>query len=91
MAMIKIWSHRSALAAHLKIVMESPDSTFSPTTKEIATSLRKFLLNKNVMALMALNLDIQVLFKMASTTFQLRHASVIGKIISFKNQKFLKC
>ena len=51
-----------------KIILNNP-SDFG-TAQVSARKLRKFLLNKNVVAMIAFNLDIQELFKLASLEFQ---------------------
>ena len=76
--MLKIINHWKALVEHVASIIASAVRTFSKKTIEDAKKIQNFLLDKNAMAIVNFNLDIQFLFSKDSKEFQKRHASVIG-------------
>ena len=60
--------------------MDTSNSKWSAATTESAMKLKTFLRNKNVVALIAFNLDIQKIFLQASKEFQKRHGTIIGQL-----------
>ena len=76
--MLKIISHWKALVEHLAFIIASTAKEFSKKTIGEAKKLHNFLLDKNALAIINFNLDIQFLFSKDSKEFQKRHASVVG-------------
>ena len=62
------------------IALDTHNRIWSESTVEQATKLKKFLKNKHVIALIAFNLDVQVVFLGASKEFQKKHSSIVGQL-----------
>ena len=76
--MLKIINHWKALVEHVASIIASTVTTFSKKTFEDARKIQNFLLDKNALAIVNFNLDIQFLFSKDSKEFQKRHASIVG-------------
>ena len=76
--MLKIINHWKALVEHVASIIASTVTTFSKKTLEDARKIQNFLLDKNALAIVNFNLDIQFLFSKDSKEFQKRHASIVG-------------
>ena len=89
--MLKIIKHWKELVEHLASIIASSLNMFSKKTLEEAQKLQDFLLDKNALAIVNFNLDIQFLFSKDSKEFQKRHASVVGSLARRQNlEKGLK-
>ena len=74
------YEFRQHLVDHLtKFTMDTSNRIWSAATTESAMKLKTFLTNKNVVALIAFNIDIQAIFVLASKEFQKRHGTIIGQ------------
>ena len=76
-----IFTFRQQLVEHLtKFTEDTTNRIWSAATTESAMKLKTFLTNKNVVALIAFNIDIQKIFLVASKEFQKRHGTIIGQL-----------